>query len=76
MASLDRVLGVLALAEGEGVAVSEEERRWIEARLAERAAARAAGDYARADAIRAELAEAGVEVEDTASGSRWKRSRA
>ncbi len=76
VASLDRVLGVLAFAEGEGVAVSEEERRWIEARLAERAAARAAGDYARGDAIRAELAEAGVEVEDTASGSRWKRSRA
>ncbi len=70
--SLDGVLGVLALAGREGVTVSEEQRVWIEAQLAERAAARAAGDYARADKIREALAGAGVEVEDTASGSRWK----
>ncbi len=71
--SVDRVLGVLGLAAREGAAVSEEERSWIEEQLAERAAARAAGDYARADAIREALAGAGVEVEDTPQGSRWKR---
>lgn len=70
--SVDRVLGVLALAEGERGAVSEELRAWVEEKLAERANARAAKDYARADAIRGELAEKGVEVEDTPSGSRWR----
>jgi len=70
--SMDRVFGVLALAEQESVAVSDEQRRWIEEKVEERAAARASGDFARADDIRAALAGAGVEVEDTPSGSRWK----
>ncbi len=70
--SVDRVLGVLTLADREGTTVSDEQRRWIEDQLAERAAARAAGDYTRADAIRQALAGAGVEVEDTPEGSRWK----
>ena len=73
--SLDRVLGVLELAEQERGAVSEELRSWVEERLAERASARAAKDYARADAIRGELAEQGVEVEDTPAGSRWRLVR-
>jgi cysteinyl-tRNA synthetase len=72
VASIDRVFGVLALADGEGESVSEDRRRWIEEQVAEREAARASGDYGRADEIRSALAEAGVEVEDTASGSRWK----
>ncbi|UCC47772.1 MAG: cysteine--tRNA ligase [Gemmatimonadota bacterium] len=75
VASMDQVFGVLALAEGEVAEVSAEKRSWIEARLTERARARAAGDYARADAIRAALAGEGVEVEDTPSGSRWKLRR-
>ncbi len=70
--SLERVLGVLDVAGREQATVSEDQRLWIEAQLAERAAARAAGDYARADKIREALAGAGVEVEDTPSGSRWK----
>jgi cysteinyl-tRNA synthetase len=73
--SMDRVFGVLALAEAETAEVSEAQRSWIEAQLAERARARAAGDYARADAIRAALAAEGVEVEDTPSGIRWKLAR-
>jgi cysteinyl-tRNA synthetase len=40
------------------------DRAWIEARVAERVAARAAKDFARADAIRAELAQQGVELQD------------
>ncbi len=42
----------------------------IRSMLAERAAARAAGDYGRADAIRDELASLGLEVVDGADGSR------
>ena len=72
VASMDRVFGVLALAEREGESVSEEQQSWIEEQVAERAAARAAGDFGRADQIRDALAEAGVEVEDTPAGSRWK----
>jgi len=72
LASMDRVLGVLALADREGGEVSDQFRHWIEERLVERARARENRDYARADAIRDELASSGVEIEDTPAGSRWK----
>ena len=65
-------VGGLALADLEGREVSEERRAWIEAQLASRAKARKTGDYAKADAIRDELAAAGVEVDDTSAGSRWR----
>jgi cysteinyl-tRNA synthetase len=39
----------------------------------ERNAAKRARDFARADAIRAQLTEAGIIVEDTKDGIRWKR---
>ena len=73
--SMDRVFGVLELAERETGAVSTEFRSWIEDRLAERTRAREQREYARADAIRDELAAAGVEIEDTPAGSRWKLAR-
>ena len=41
--------------------------------IAERAAARKARDFARADQIRQELLEQGVILEDTKDGMRWKR---
>jgi cysteinyl-tRNA synthetase len=47
---------------------------WIEERIAERQAARGARDFARSDAIRDELAAAGIQLEDTASGTRWQRA--
>lgn len=40
--------------------------------LDERAAARAAKDWARADALRDSLLAAGIQVEDSATGARWK----
>ena len=46
----------------------------IERLIEERKAARAAGDFARADAIRDGLKEGGIELLDTADGTRWKRS--
>ncbi len=45
----------------------------IQQRVNERQAARAARDYAAADRIRAELADEGVELEDTPSGTVWHR---
>ena len=47
----------------------------MDALLAERTSARASRDFARADAIRAELESAGVAIEDSATGTRWKRVR-
>ncbi len=43
----------------------------VPAILAERAEAKAAKDWARADALRDKLTTAGIEIEDTASGARW-----
>jgi cysteinyl-tRNA synthetase len=45
----------------------------IEQLVAERNAARRGGDFARADQIRSELSQAGVILEDTKAGTRWKR---
>jgi len=44
----------------------------IDALVQQRQAAKQSRDFARADAIRKELAESGIEVEDTAAGPRWK----
>ncbi|WP_305043743.1 cysteine--tRNA ligase [Geoalkalibacter sp.] len=49
--------------------LSEEQ---VEARLAERLAARAAKDFARADQIRDELAAQGVQLLDSPTGTTWK----
>ena len=46
----------------------------IERLIDERRTARADRDFARADAIRDELAAAGIELEDTAEGTRWRRT--
>jgi len=46
---------------------------WVARRLEERQIARKAGDFARADAIRDELAARGIELEDAPDGTRWRR---
>ena len=45
----------------------------IHALVEERSAAKASRDFARADAIRKQLADEGVLLEDTAGGVRWRR---
>jgi len=45
----------------------------IERQIAARNAARRGGDFAQSDRIRGELAKAGVVLEDTKAGTRWKR---
>ena len=47
---------------------------YIDGLIDERNSARADKNFARADAIRQELADMGVELEDTRDGTRWKRT--
>jgi cysteinyl-tRNA synthetase len=46
----------------------------IEAKIAERNAAKKSKDFARADQVRKDLAAEGIILEDTKEGVRWKRS--
>ncbi len=58
-----------ASAAGQGIGESE-----IEALIQKRADARKAKDFATADAVRKELADKGVIIEDTPAGTQWKRA--
>jgi cysteinyl-tRNA synthetase len=69
--SMDDIFGILDLARRDA-GPDPELAAWAELKLAERQQARADRDFARADAIRAELADAGIVVEDTPTGPRWK----
>jgi len=46
----------------------------IDARVAERDAARERRDFATADRIRRELSAEGIAIEDTPDGTRWRRA--
>lgn len=63
---LTRVLGIM---EGEREEISED----IEGLIKERNDARKNKDFAKADEIRDKLKEMGIEIEDTRSGTTWKR---
>ncbi len=64
--SFDEVLGVLPAPDED---LDETSRRLLD----ERAAARAARDWAASDRLRDELASHGIAVEDTRDGQRWRR---
>jgi cysteinyl-tRNA synthetase len=68
----DEVLGLGLASETPRHAVQERDPQ-IDARVAEREAARARRDFAEADRIRAELLVEGIEIEDTKEGPRWHR---
>jgi len=70
LAFADDVLGVVGIGKEKDSGPSDEE---VEGKIQERAAAKKAKDFKRADAIRAELLELGVILEDTSQGTRWKR---
>lgn len=72
LAALDQVMGVLDLIPARA-GVDEGLKAWVEGRIRDREAARRARDFARADAIRAEVLARGVELEDTPAGTRWKK---
>ena len=57
-----------------GRGASNDDDARIQALIDERIAAKAARDFARADAIRKQLADEGVLLEDTPQGVRWKRA--
>ena len=67
---VDDILGVLPLVDREREAALTPE---VRALLEERAAARAARDFASSDALREQLAALGIAVEDTSQGQRWRR---
>ena len=69
LALLKKLTRVLGIMEGEREEISDD----IEGLIAERNAARKNKDFAKADEIRDKLKEMGIEIEDTRSGTTWKR---
>src|SRR5689334_14216758 len=68
---VNRVLDILP----EGEQADAELQSWVEERLEARRAARARRDFATADSIRQELADRGLQIEDTAQGTKWRVAR-
>ncbi len=72
--SFDEVLSIHLLVETEEQAPAADDSlaAWIEEKIAERKEAKKAKDFAKADAIRAELLEKGVRIQDTREGVVWE----
>ena len=68
-ARMNSVLDVVPDARGADPELAE----WVEQRLTARRAARAQREFAKADAIRAELEARGIAIEDSPQGTKWKK---
>jgi len=68
-ATVNELMGALGLAPPE----AEEADEAVDALIAARAAAREAKDFAESDRIRDELKDMGIELEDGAAGTTWRR---
>ena len=71
---LDQLIELLAIFGIEDLHTVDLLDNEIDALIQEREDARAAKDFARADAIRDQLKEEGILLEDTNQGIRWKRA--
>ncbi len=72
--SLDLIKRADALSEDAGEDVDEETEKYVTEKIEERKAAKKAKDFAKADAIRDELAARGIILEDTREGVKWHKA--
>jgi cysteinyl-tRNA synthetase len=70
---MDRVLGLLEVGR-RSRSIDAGLAAWVEERIEARARARAERKWSEADAVRDELAAAGIVLEDSAAGTRWKKT--
>jgi cysteinyl-tRNA synthetase len=68
------LLGILQQSPESWFRGTETDTTWIETAIADRLAARKSKDFARADAIRADLLSKGITLEDGPKGTIWRRS--
>jgi cysteinyl-tRNA synthetase len=71
--SIDQVMGLVELGR-RGREIDATVRARVEELIAERERARSERDWARADEIRDRLSDEGIVLEDSAGGTRWKKS--
>ena len=72
--SLDLIKRADALSEETGEGMDEETEKYVTEKIEERKAAKKAKDFAKADAIRDELAAKGIILEDTREGVKWHKA--
>ncbi len=71
---LKDLTGVCGLIVERDNALEDDLAAYVEAKIEERKAAKKARDFAKADAIRDELKEKGIILEDTREGVKWKKA--
>ncbi len=72
--SFDQVLSLNLTIPFEEEALDDDLAAFVESKIAERAQAKKDKDFAKADAIRAELLEKGIVLKDTREGTHWSRA--